>query len=470
MNKFKLRTSPIFGYLFLIALAWLPACKKQDDWLNAKRRNGDVTPSTLQDFQAVLDGTNVVNFGHADLALLGTDNVYLTSTTLSGANPYERNSYLWASDIYEGSFDADWSQQYETIEYSNIVLDGLAKIQANVGNQAIFDNVKGSALFYRAMAFYLLADVYSKPYDSSTAASDPGIVLRLTSDINVPSTRSTVQKTYQQIITDLQTAATLLPVTPQFTTRPSQVSAFALLAKVYLVIGDYTNAGAYANKALSLNNTLLDYNSSLVNPGSAYRFPSFSAGNPEIIFYATSLGYRTLSPASSGTGNIDSVLYGSYDNNDLRKTLFFIVQPSGLIKAKGTYSGQGYNFGGIANDEIYLIRSECYARSGNAAAAMTDLNALLAKRFKTGTFVPYTATTSDDALTQILRERRKELPLSGLARWEDLRRLGRDSQFAVTVTHVYNGTTYTLSPNDKRYVYPIPDQEIQLYGLKQNPR
>jgi len=39
-----------------------------------------------------------------------------------------------------------------------------------------------------------------------------------------------------------------------------------------------------------------------------------------------------------------------------------------------------------------------------------------------------------------------------------------------TVTHVINGVTYTLLPNDKRYALPIPDQEIQLTGIPQNVR
>ena len=100
---------------------------------------------------------------------------------------------------------------------------------------------------------------------------------------------------------------------------------------------------------------------------------------------------------------------------------------------------------------------------------MNDLNALLKKRYLTGTYIDRTASSANDALVQILTERKKELAFRGL-RWMDLRRLNREPQFATTLTRVINGQTYTLQPNSIRYALPIPDDEIALSGLQQNPR
>jgi hypothetical protein len=105
---------------------------------------------------------------------------------------------------------------------------------------------------------------------------------------------------------------------------------------------------------------------------------------------------------------------------------------------------------------------------GNASAAMNDLNTLLMKRWKTGTFIPYTAINATDALSKILTERRKELLMRGI-RWSDLRRLNKEPQFAKTLIRVIGGQTYYLYPNDKRYVFPIPLQIIQMTGVPQNP-
>jgi hypothetical protein len=100
---------------------------------------------------------------------------------------------------------------------------------------------------------------------------------------------------------------------------------------------------------------------------------------------------------------------------------------------------------------------------------MADLNALLIKRWKTGTFIPFTATNADDALAKILDERRKELVLRG-TRWMDLRRLNKDSRFAKTVLRKLYGITYLLPPNDNRYTFYIPQSVIDISGIQQNQR
>ncbi|MEJ7692171.1 hypothetical protein [Daejeonella sp.] len=59
-------------------------------------------------------------------------------------------------------------------------------------------------------------------------------------------------------------------------------------------------------------------------------------------------------------------------------------------------------FGGLAVDELYLIKAECYARKGSTSAALQALNTLLEKRWKKGTFQSLTAQTADEALALIL--------------------------------------------------------------------
>ena len=101
---------------------------------------------------------------------------------------------------------------------------------------------------------------------------------------------------------------------------------------------------------------------------------------------------------------------------------------------------------------------------------MADLNAVLIKRWKTGTYVNATAASADIALKLILSEKRKELAFSGSNRWEELRRLNDDPVLAVALKRVVNGVEYTLAPASIRYVLPIPDNEIRLSGIPQNQR
>jgi starch-binding outer membrane protein, SusD/RagB family len=154
----------------------------------------------------------------------------------------------------------------------------------------------------------------------------------------------------------------------------------------------------------------------------------------------------------------------------MRRIVFYKVTNPTTVLFKGDYTGQNIHFAGVATNELYLIKAECLARAGDATAAMTALNTLLQKRWKTGTFTALTAADANDALVKILEHRRKELPFTAQLRWEDLRRLNKDTQFAKTLVKVLSGNTYTLPPNDNRWVYPIPEIEIRLSGIVQNPR
>jgi len=438
------------------------SCKK--DWLDAKPNKNLVVPHTLSDLQALLDNTTFI-FNHNQPALgeVGCDDYYLLFPDWQGLfTNTEHNAYIWAKDIYNGEPNLDWSIPFERIFYENYILETIQSVPADSTNLSNWNNVKGSALFGRGFDFYSLADLFAKPFDSATADTDPGIPLRLHSDINGKSTRATVMQTYNQIIADLKASLLYLPALPAYKTRPSKTAAYAMLVRTYLNMGDYSLALLYADSCISLQPVLVNYNNFDVT--SQFPFPVFPTFNNEVIYFATLDNYFVI---SNYVAIVDSTIYHSYANNDLRKYLF-IDTTNGYTRFKGGYDGYT-GFGGIATDEIYLVSAECNARLGNINMAMDRLNTLLENRWVTGTFTPLTASTADEALRLILNERRKELIFRGL-RWTDLRRLNKDPRFAVTLTRNLNGTIYTLPPNDDRYVWPIPDQEIQISGIAQNPR
>lgn len=346
----------------------------------------------------------------------------------------------------------------------------MQKIEATNTTQNVYNDIKGQALFYRSFMFYNLMNIFSLPFDSATAAGNLGIPLRESSDINKIYQRASVKDVYRQIVSDVKSATELLPVNVPYKTRPSRSAAFGLLAKTYLLLHDYKNAGDYADSALKYNNVLLDYNSSIVSTTPTYRFPNYAAGNPEIVLYGSGSGGSMVTPNPLGLSFVDTTLYTSYDADDLRKTYYFANVSGNRAKFRGTYTGINQNFCGIANNEIYFIRAECNARLGNVATAVEDMNTVLRKRYRTGFYTDYSTTDAAIALTKILTERRKELPFTAQLRWEDLRRLNKDSRFATTMTRIYNNTTYTLAPASKRYAYPFPQSEILLSGIQQNER
>src|SRR5690606_20069246 len=139
---------------------------------------------------------------------------------------------------------------YQKVSYANIVLDAVAKMVTSPNDQTAVHAIKGSALFYRSLAFYGLVQTFARPYDSSTSAIDPGIPLLLSPDVNSAVSRSSVQTVYDQIILDLSEAEGLLPLIPSQLTRPSGLAAQTLLAKVYLAMGNYQQALAYSTRVL----------------------------------------------------------------------------------------------------------------------------------------------------------------------------------------------------------------------------
>ena len=452
----------IYAILIIAACLLQGSCKKEDAFLNAKPNQALFVPSTLQDLENILNDQNIFNIGDPGLGEIASDDYYVTSDILNNEDITDRNGYIWAKQLYNvGQNINDWSIPYQQVYHANTILDYLPKISTNSAQIAEANQVKGSALFFRSMAFYNLVQTFAMPYDVKSASADLGIPLRLASDLNIKSVRASVQQCYDQIITDLQTALPLLPLKAKYQTLPSQPAANALLARTYLAMANYTKAFQFADACLTQFNTLTDYNT--LNP-TAYAINTSLLS--EDILHTSQQGWDLTFPNYEGIA--DSTLYKSYAPNDLRKTGCFVLN-NGLPYFSGTYDLQYNNYSGIATDEVYLIRAECNARAGNTAAALKDLNTLLSTRWKTGTFISYTANSPDQALSQVLSERRKELLFRGL-RWTDLRRLNKETRFAITLTRTYNGTTYTLPPNDPRYAMPIPDNEISNSGIQQNPR
>lgn len=312
----------------------------------------------------------------------------------------------------------------------------------------------------RAAIYLEAAQIYCLVYNESTANTDLGLPLRLDPDVNIPSKRSSLKETYSQIISDLKEAAMLLPNAQIALIRPSKATALGYLSRTYQFMGDYQNALEYGKQTLSINDKLLDFNT--LNPSDSYPIKSM---NIEILLHSSMMYSQFL---SSSMTKIPQSLYNTYDNNDLRKSIYFRFNTAQQILFKGNYSGGATRTTCLATDEVYLNVAESYARRNDVSKAMETLNELLKTRWKTGTYIPMTANSQSEALDIILRERRKELLFRGL-RWSDLKRYNRDGA-GISLERTINGTTYILPPSDLRYAIAIPEDIIKMTGMPQNPR
>lgn len=450
-------------YLFFLFLPMV-ACKK--GFLDTKPDQSISIPTSIEDCQRLMDNDIVMNgyggAGYPSLGITGSDDFYVSTMQYSQYTLTDQHAVVWEKEIYGDPEVNDWDMPYRTILYANVALKALNELHPASGEQADWNKAAGSAYFFRAYAYHQLAQIFTLPYDSATADRDLGLPLRQTTDVSENFTRVSVQKTYDQIISDLVAAIPLLPAISTSSTSPSRMAVYGMLSRVYLSARAYSMALLYADSCLQIRPGLMDYDT--LDISDPLPFKRSYTSNPEMILGMAS---SSSGPSAIRRSFTDSNLYASYQPNDLRKVLFF---KSGRFFF-GRYDDDGYTFSGLATDEIYLNRAECYARTGKVTEAMKDLNDLLVKRWATGTFTPLSAMDADDALRQILEERRKELLYRGL-RWTDLRRLNKDEVTAVTLTRTVNGEIYTLLPNSPRYVYPIPDKVIAANGgrIQQNPR
>jgi hypothetical protein len=140
-----------------VIILLMMSCKK--GFLEAKPTSAILTPKSLNELQGLLENSDIMTKSTPALSQMASDDYIFTSyqSWQSAYTPTERNSYIWAKDIYGGAtLIKDWRSGYSGIFYCNNVLEVLPKIQRTNLNAAQYDTVEGWALFMRA---YLLYDL-----------------------------------------------------------------------------------------------------------------------------------------------------------------------------------------------------------------------------------------------------------------------------------------------------------------------
>jgi hypothetical protein len=188
--------------------------------------------------------------------------------------------------------------------------------------------------------------------------------------------------------------------------------------------------------------------------------------NSEVLLRTT---MRISGPVRFAVAKVPLNLFQLYHENDLRKLIYFRVNPNGDIIFKGNYTGgSSGKMTSVAVDELYLIAAESYVQTGDVTKSMKMLNDLLITRWKAETFIPFMANSKEEALQLIRKERQKELLFRGI-RWSDLKRYNRDGA-NITLTRTIENKQYSLPPNDPRYAVAISEEIIKLSGMPQNHR
>lgn len=359
-----------------------------------------------------------------------------------------------------------WKDFYESIYYFNTVLQGIDEASGGTPQQK--KNLKAEALLGRAFNYLFLVNLYGKQYNAGVGNEDLAVPFVTSNDLNDPTpARSTVQQIYDHIIADLTQA---LPDLPQDNSknrfRGAVASAYSVLARTYLYMGDYVKAAKNAELALDNGQTdVLDYSTM-----------TSAAGIKDLITRPGTIYARLQkSTYTAYTPTLDFMK--SFDTKDLRLAYYYLYTGDFSFTKRGepihfsmgvAYSNAFPNCG-TSVEEMRLILAECAARADELPEAINQLHLLRKARFKAADYQKFESTDKEEILQRILKERTLEFAFNGM-RWFDMRRL--DAEGRMPVVNRYDGqgnVIATLPPKSNKYVLQIPLQVMYFNpGWPQN--
>jgi hypothetical protein len=415
-----------------------------------------------------------------------------------------RGSYLFnvvdAPVDKEDSPDMYWAQCYHAISVANQAL----RVISLSSNPASFNAQKGEALVARAYAHFMLVSFYSKFYDPTTAANDPGIpYVTEPEDVVIKKyERKTVAYVYEMIEKDLTEGLPLIRDVsyrvPKYHFNTAAANAFA--SRFYLVKRDYAKVLQYANNVFpggDIAQNLRPWNTEYLPLSYEQLFKRYSRAteNANLLLVETNSLYgRFVAQYRYGLTNtiwneISDVIGVASPTADWAYPLFTQGEGNLLIPKLTEYfvkESVNAEIGTVyvmvplfTAEEVLFNRAEANLFLGNQAAALADLNLFASKRIRS-----YNAGTHNITLQKIrayyglsntgtnnnlgvfyniMDFRRLEFAQEGM-RWFDILRYGIDVEHKTT-----NGQTITVPHGDPRRQLQLPQSAI-LSGLELNQR
>lgn len=433
----------LFGLSLLIA-----ACSSDLDQVPPNIATSD----SLTDFAGVLNAAYF--YQHASVTPMAVMGDFRADNALMEEEPYPAFD-RYNGDLLDGTLNNQFFRPFYAALYKSILSCNI------IINNSEDDFDIGQAKFLRALSYFKLVQMFG---DVTVNLSDAPS----TTDTSILA-RQPVADVYDNvIIPDLQDAISALDNTAlsEDTGRASQLAAQALLGKVYMYSGDFTNAqpllGTVVNAADGAGVFLLSDYSEI--------FGASNDLNDEIIFstiisgsvpdeYGFSefwewffgLDTKALDP-------LDPSLIAAFDaseaggDTDLRRAVTIDETTMASPKFPQT-NGPDHDFIEMRLAEIILLYAEALNENGSTPAAITELNKIRNRAGLSDT----TASTQSQVRQAIADERRLELAFEG-HRWFDLVRTGTAQS--------------VLGFSDANYLLaPIPISEITSSGgvIDQNP-
>lgn len=400
-----------------------------------------------------LDGTGPAT------ALNGYSSVYpglsadeiIRSRASTTDGPFQNNAIPSNSSVITGF----WNLLYNDIYTSNAIIAGLKT--ANGVTPALASQLDGEAKFVRAYCYFYLVNLFGDvPLETTTSYTTNEVMGRTAS-----------AKVYQQMVQDLEDASNECSATyPGDGTkiRVNKWAATAMLAKVYLYEGDWTDAKTQA--ALVLNSGAYSLDPSLTNVFQPTTSEAIWELQPSSEYFNTGDGYMFVPYSSSAIPNyeVTTNLLASFETGDQRPGAWINTVTVGTTTYSYPYKYEVRSTTSLVENlmilrlaEQYLIRAEAEAEGNDITDAVTDINYV---RVRAGVQPLLPTISQADLLTAIQHERQVEFCFEQGARWFDLKRTG-------TANTILGTEKPGWSASDT--LYPLPyAQVLANVNLTQN--
>ncbi|ABG57841.1 RagB/SusD domain-containing protein [Cytophaga hutchinsonii ATCC 33406] len=450
----------VFLVSIIIITATVFSCKKMLDPKPVNAVSDENPIFDLTSSQTALRGVyralgNTGYYGESWVTLGFFPSGDIKNLTTGGASNLVTVNYR-SDDV---NFSTTWNAIYMTINRANNVIAKVPAVTDPLLTTALKNQYVGEAKFIRALCYFDLARGWGGVQ----------LVLEPTGSLtNIPArSRSSLEDTYTQILKDLADAESLLnPTAALNKIRVTKETVWALRARVHLYKQEWALADEYATKLIAPGKYIL------VKPFNAW-FANGITASDESIF---ELEFSPQNPSTIRAQMQHPTNNGTYRYAPTDAFVEILRTPAiaggrrALIDS-ATQKGITQWFGNLyyrstATDpayilriaEMYLIRAEARAHTGDLSGSLDDLNEIR-KRAD----VPLSASaTEEDLLLDIENERRLEFFLEP-HRWFDLVRTGRAKV-------VLEGLSSATKVDSWENVFPIPNLQIQLdKNLIQNP-
>lgn len=467
----------IIHTLLVVLVFTFSAC---NDFLNNVPK-GMTIPQEMDDYQKLLNSQTFLNLSDPSLEYL-TDNVHLLNKDSKygsgyvylNKSEYLRNLYSFkGGQVYvPGTKDGIWNGAYSRLFTLNSIINEV--MGSKGGNENAKKQIKAEALFARAYQYYNLVNIYGKHYNKETSSTDLGVPYITKADINQKYHRHTVAEVYDMMLADLNEAAPHIPEIALNKAHPNQAAVNSFYAKLHLSMGNYQESLKYANAALKGNDKLLNLNEYEMKEGDTWgrvhKKGDETERLPDIDHPETNYAKWSNSGAIHGTVLLSREMRDIFASDldgaiDLRKEYYYSEDSVKLGANPDYFPGEcafvlyANHQVGLTSTENYFIAAECEARVGSKDRAMDLINIVRDNRMENNTGLK--AANNKEALNKVIEEKRREFCFRGPYRFFDLKRFNLEPDLQKTVVHTVDGDTFTLPPNDPRYVFPVNNEILE---------